>query len=95
MRSTDEFLFSREGATQGEPLSMVLYAVGTLPLIQSLKNPSAWTQMWYADDALAYEELISIRDWLDLLLQLGPSYGYFPNPNKNYTVVHPSSVASA
>ena len=62
---------------------------------QSLKNPSAWTQVWYADDALACEELTSIRDRFDLLLQCGPSYGYFPNPNKSYLVVHPFSMASA
>ena len=95
VRDTDEFLFSREGVTQGDPLSMFLYAVGTLPLIQSLKNPSSWTQVWYADDASACGELTSIRDWFDLLLQRGPSYGYFPNPNKSYIVVHPSSLTSA
>ena len=95
VRGTDEFLFSREGVTQGDPLSMFLYAVGTLPLIQSLKNPSAWTQVWYADDASACGELTSIRRWFDLLLQQGPSYGYFPNATKSYVVVHPSSVAFA
>ena len=45
VRGTDEFLFSCEGVTQRDPLYMFLYAVGTLPLIQSLKNPSAWTQV--------------------------------------------------
>ena len=95
VRDTDEFLFSHGDVTQGDPLSIFLYAVGTLPLIQSLKNPSAWTQVWYTDDALACGELTSIQDWFDLLLQRGPSYGYFPNPNKSYIVVHPSSVASA
>ena len=42
VRGLGELLFGREGVTQGDPLSMFLYAVGTIPLIQSLKNP-AWT----------------------------------------------------
>jgi len=74
---------------------MFLYAVGTLPLIQSLKNPSAWTQVWYADDTFACGELTSIWRWFDLLLQQGPSYGYFSNAAKSYMVVHLSSVAFA
>ena len=60
MRGSEELLFSREGVTQGDPLSMFLYAVGTLPLIRSLKNPD-WTQVWYADDASACGDLTSIR----------------------------------
>ena len=74
---------------------MFLYAVGTLPLIQSLKNPSAWTQVWYADNASACGELTSIRRWFDLLLRLGPAYGYFPNPLKSCVVVNPSFLATA
>ena len=35
VRATEELLFSRDGVTQGDPLSMFLYAVGTLPLIRS------------------------------------------------------------
>ena len=38
LRGTDNFLFSREGVTQGDPLSIFLYAVGTLPLIHQLKK---------------------------------------------------------
>ena len=33
VRGSDEFLFSHEGVTQGDPLFMFLYAVGNLPLI--------------------------------------------------------------
>ena len=72
-----------------------MHAAGTLPLIQSLKNPSDWIQVWYADDASACGELSSIRQWFDLLLQRGPAYGYFPNPKKSCVVVDRSFVASA
>ena len=44
-------LYSKEWVTQGDPLAMYLYGVGTLPLIRSLKG---WDQqVWYADDASA------------------------------------------
>ena len=95
VRGSDVFLFSQEGVTQGDPLSMFLYAAGTLPLIQSLQNPSDWIQVWYANDASACGELSSIRQWFDLLLQRGPAYGYFPNPKKSCVVVDRSFVASA
>ena len=42
-------LFSKEGCTKGCPLAMVLYALGTLPMIRQLKSthPSV-LQPWYA-----------------------------------------------
>ena len=90
VRGSAEYLYSREGVTQGDPLSMFLYAIGILPLIRSLKDPSKWTQVWYADDASACGELSNIRKWFDLLLHHGPLYGYFPNPSKCCVVVDPS-----
>ena len=33
-----DILFSKEGATQGDPLSMIIYGVGMLPLTRSLKR---------------------------------------------------------
>ena len=53
LRGHSEFLFSREGITQGDPLSMFVYAIGTLPLIHSLEDTCRRTQLWYADDASA------------------------------------------
>ena len=92
VRGSDEFLFSKEGVTQGDPLSMFLYAVGTLPLIQSLKDPTLCTQLWYADDAAACGDICNVRKWFDKLLELGPKFGYYPNPEKCYLVVDNSYV---
>ena len=42
-------LFSREGVTQGDPLSMMLYSVAILPLVRALKD---WFHNWHADDSI-------------------------------------------
>ena len=39
--------------------------------------------------------LADVRCWLDHLLSLGPSYGYFPEPCKCYLVVAPRYVGLA
>ena len=83
-------LLSREGVTQGDPLSMMFYSVATLPLVWALKGNGRWFQSWYADDPVCAGSLDDIRCWLDRLLELGPSSGYFPEPHKSYLVVAPN-----
>ena len=56
-------LFSREGVTQGDPLSMAFYALSVLPLIRSLKNTERWIQAWYADDANCGGFLRNVLTW--------------------------------
>ena len=41
-----------ESVTQGDPLSMFVYAISTLPLIQSLKRSCSCVQVWYADEVM-------------------------------------------
>ena len=72
--------------TQGDPLSMFMYAIGTLPLIRSLHNPSHWTQIWYANDASAGGCLEDIYEWFSLLCFCGPAFGYFPESTKSFVV---------
>ena len=45
------FLHRKEGATQGDPLAMITYGLGTLPFIRDLQtaHPGV-TQSYYADD---------------------------------------------
>ena len=88
-------LFSQEGTTQGDPLSMAFYAIGIRPLIEKLKDPSKWMQMWFADDASCCAELSAIREWFDSLCAEGPAYGYFPATSKSYLVVDECDIAKA
>ena len=81
LRGQQKFLFSKEGVTQSDPLSMFVYAVGILPLIQSVQSPQRWTQVWYADDASAGGLLEELRDWFKLLCSRGPEFGYTPQPS--------------
>ena len=80
-----EVIPSCEGTTQGDPLAMAMFALAVLPLIDSL-NPEV-NQCWYADDASAGGELQDLKSWWDRLSQLGPQYGYFPNPGKTWLIV--------
>lgn len=87
IQGVDTFLYSREGVTQGDPLSMLLYGVATLPLINHLSGHQQVIQNWYADDASAIGKLAHIKAWLMDLMSTGPSYGYHPEPQKSYLVV--------
>ena len=85
----DAFLFtggntilSSEGTTQGDPLALAMYAIGTLPLITQLQG--IVKQCWYAYDSAAGGDILSLKRWWDLLLLLGPRYGYFPSGAKSW-----------
>ena len=67
-------LFSQEGVTQGDPLSMAFYALSVLPLIRSLKDEQ-WTQAWYADDANCGGYLQGLLIWFRRLMRDGPAFG--------------------
>ena len=45
-------ILSKEGTTQGDPLSMAMFALSMVPLIKKLKEKCELTmQVWFADDA--------------------------------------------
>ena len=78
-------ILSSEGITQGDPLAMAMYAIRTLLLITQLQG--IVKQCWYADDSTSGGDLCRLRQWWDLLLLLGPRYGYFPNRVKSWLVM--------
>jgi hypothetical protein len=89
-------MLSREGVTQGDPLSMFLYGIAILPLIRRCKmDEPECIQAWYADDSSAVGRLKRIRQWLDVLLADGPSFGYYPEAAKSYLIVRPRYLALA
>jgi hypothetical protein len=84
---------SREGTTQGDPLSMPLYALAIVPLMNELHGISS--HVWYADDAQATGRLNALRQWWETLITRGPSFGYFPNASKTVLVVKPEMLPEA
>ena len=78
-------LYSQEGTTQGDPLGMPMYALATVPLIDSLNAPV--NQVWYADDAAATGKIANLRTWWDGIVTHGPGYGYHANASKTWLVV--------
>ena len=58
-------MLSKEGTTQGDPLAMAMYAVGTKPLIDQLNGITK--HVWYADDSSAGSTLVNLRRLWDKL----------------------------
>ena len=90
------FLHIKEVVTQGEPLAMIAYGIGVLPLIRDLRGAHhRITQPWYVYDAGAGGEFHHILAHLrDIQARVPPS-GYLPDPTKSILVVAPRNVARA
>ncbi|MDA8002156.1 MAG: reverse transcriptase domain-containing protein, partial [Alphaproteobacteria bacterium] len=80
-----ELMLSKEGTTQGDPLAMAMYAIGTQPLIRRLDGIAK--QVWYADDSAAGSSIDRLKAWWDRLEEIGPLYGYFPKSSKTGILV--------
>ena len=79
----EDTVLSREGTTQGVPLSMAVYALSTLLLISKISQPNL-TQAWFADDAGRGASLQVLQQWLTALSEVGPRY---VNPPKTWLLV--------
>ena len=87
------FLHSKEGVTQGDPLSMITYGIGVLPLIRDLsRDHPRVTQPWYADNAGARGEFEDVMAHFRYLQLRGPFRGYFLEPAKSILVVAERNV---
>ena len=88
-----ECIPSLEGTTQGDPLGLVMYAIGIQPLVHKLTGIAQ--QVWYADDSSAGSSLENVKKWWDKLSHLGPLYGYYPNGLKTKLLVKPGFIDQA
>ena len=79
LRGSSTFLYSKKRVTQGDRLSMFMYAIGTLPLIHLPCDPGQWKQLWYADDVSASGTLPELHNWFNLC-SCDPNFGYRPEP---------------
>ena len=69
-------VYSNEGVTQGDPLSMLMYEEGSLPLIHS-QHHSDCTQVWYVDDASVCGHVNVLREWFSFLEKKRSSFWLF------------------
>ena len=75
---------SKEGVTQGDPLSMILYGITLTPLAEELRmvDPGLLSP-FYADDAAFDGSARRSAQLLNLLMKRGPYRGYFPELAKS------------
>jgi hypothetical protein len=83
-------LLSREGVTQGCSQSGILYEIGLLPLAECLRRDddpqqpsnSMVLQRWYVNNMAMMGASKRIARVFQLLMEKGPSVGYFPKLEK-------------
>ena len=79
---------STEGTTQGDTLAMQFYGISTTPIIRKLDFKSTNVhQVWLADDATGAGTLPNLRNWWDLVISEGKSYGYHVKPSKSWLII--------
>jgi hypothetical protein len=90
-------LLSREGVTQGDPLSMLLYGVALVPLVEELRQADPMVMSpFYADDAVLDGGTRRLARLLRFLMEKGPEWGYYPEPEKSIFVADcPSQMDAA
>jgi hypothetical protein len=90
------FLYSKVGVTQGDPLSMVLYGLSTLPLIRELKVVySELFHVWFADDGNAGGHFWILKQFLCWLHRKGHSLGYKIDLGKCVLITSPANLTRA
>ena len=74
-------ILSEEEPTQGDPLGMAIYAIGTTPMLNIIANcAEEQREAAFADDITAAGQSNGLRKFWDGLLTVGPPFGYFPKP---------------
>ena len=91
-------LLSKEGVTQGCPLSMIIYGITTLPIIRELNHlikSRSSKQVWYADDANGLGKFSFLEEFSNLLLSYGPARGIVVDFSQSHIIVSERNFDSA
>ena len=87
------FLHSKEGVMQRDPLKIIAYRIGILPLINNLKQEiSDVTQLWYAENARYLGTFTRIETYFYSLTFQGPGRRYYPELSKRVLILHPENL---
>jgi hypothetical protein len=93
---TSSSIHSKEGVMQGDALSIVAHGIQVLPLIRHLKQDFPGVkQPWYADDAGTGAHFLVFCSFFARLQEIGPAYGYYPEPDKSNFIVQPNNKTNA
>ena len=95
LQGSFEVILSKEGVAQGDPLSMLMYAAAVMPLIKHLTDKNKWIQNWYADDSACAAKLSNVKVWFQKLCEIGPDFGYYPEPKKTVLIVRATEKDAA
>ena len=82
----------KEVTTQSDPTSMGTHALGMTPLLPFLHefiliNEHRSKEVTCADDLTVARKIEEIKQYWELLLQVGPKYGYCRKPSKSHLIV--------
>ena len=87
---------SMEGTTQGDPIAMAMYALGLSVLQEEIcYEKTNVKQVAYADDLSGAGKISDLKNWWDLVTELGPTMGYIPNAAKSVLIVKPDQYDCA
>ncbi|KAL5502871.1 hypothetical protein EMCRGX_G009716 [Ephydatia muelleri] len=92
---SSKVILSKEGVIQGDPLSMLMYAAAVMPLIKHLTDNNKWIQNWYANDSACAAKLSNLKIWFQKLCEIGPDFGYYPEPKKTVLIVRATEKDAA
>ena len=82
---------SNESTTQGYPVAMAIYAIGTTPLIMMMielvtTRCDDIKIVAFADDFSAAGKLTFLLQWWKTLIEIGSKFGYYPEPKKSWPI---------
>ena len=68
---------SASGCQQGDPLGIILFAIGLHPLVRRIQDevPSLLLHSWYLDDGQAIGTLMDIKKVFELIMEMSPLLG--------------------